>query len=106
MLAAAPPDRERFPSLFHLALEILSSNRDLPPLLSEHVRMVVAQALDIAADPASVTAATLAEFIQLALAVRSSEQLRLAIEPAQTTQIDAARANEILSAERNFASAN
>ena len=102
MLAAASPARERFPALFHLALEILSSERDLPPELSKHLKAVVSQALKVAADPASVGEDTLAESIQLALEIRNSEQLRSAIEPAAQHSMNAENAKRILSMERNL----
>ena len=100
MLAAASPARERLPALFHLTLEILSSERDLPPELFKHLQQVVSQALKVAADPASVGEDTLAESIQLALEIRNSEQLRSAIEAAQHDSIDAEHAKRILSMER------
>jgi hypothetical protein len=100
MLAAASPAGENFPALFHLALEILSTDRALPPELSKHLQAVVTQALSVAADPTSVAGDTLAESIQLALKIRNSDQLRSAIEPARQNSIDAEHAKRILSMER------
>ncbi len=105
MLAAAAPSPERFPALFHLDLEILSSEGELPEELSRHLQSVATQALAISADPTSASADTLAEAIQLALAMRSSKQLQSAVETASYKPIDSEDAKRILKVERAFETA-
>lgn len=105
MLAAASPEREKFPYLFHLALELVSAGKDLPEPLSKHMELVSRQAMDVLMNPAAVSANTLPEAIQLALQLRSSEQLRRAFPP-DLTGFTAVAARRLLSLEQNRAASH
>ncbi|MER9075542.1 hypothetical protein NKH80_22495 [Mesorhizobium sp. M0904] len=105
MLAAASPEREKFPSLFHLALELLSMNKELPEPLSRHMELVSRQALEVLVNPATVSANTLPEAIQLALQLRSSDRLRRAFNP-DLHRLTAAQARNLLSLEQNRAASH
>ncbi len=103
MLAAASPERERFPPLFQLALQVLSARGELPAQLAQHLETVIVQALEIAGDPQKVSPSTLPEAIQLALEIRGNDQLRAAIEPSRTAYMTVDAAKSILALERNLA---
>jgi hypothetical protein len=104
MLAATSIDREQSSAPFHVALQILSSERNLPEKLSAHLRTVLLQALDIVRDPDNIDATTLPEAIQLALDLQQSNELRAAVELfAGGDNLSPSTAKDILSAERRFA---
>lgn len=105
MLAAASPEREKFPYLFHLALELVSAGKDLPAPLSKHMELVSRQAMDVLMNPSMVTANTLPEAIQLALQLRSSEQLRKAFPP-DLSALTAVAAQTLLALEQNRAASH
>jgi hypothetical protein len=101
MLAATSPERDRFPTLFHLALQIVSARRRLPDPLSHHLTAVIAQAWDIISNPNAISKDTAPEAIQLALRLRESERLRSAMEPARG-HMTAEVAERLLAMEREF----
>lgn len=104
MLAAASVDRDQSAAPFHVALQILSSERSLPAKLSAYMQTVLVQAIGIARDPNTIDATTLPEAIQLALDLQQSHELRTAVERvAQGDNLSPGTAKEILAAERRFA---
>jgi hypothetical protein len=105
MLKAASIDRDRFPSLFQLSLQILSGGRPLPSQLSSHLRRVVTEAVQIAADPSAITKDTLPAAIQLALDIRRSVDVRNVVDQTPDGGITPQGARDILTAERRLAAA-
>ena len=106
MLAAASQERNGFPSLFHLALQIVSANRELPEQLSQHLKSVISEALKIAENPNLIARDTLSESIQLALQVKLSAELKSAIQPVLTSIITPNAAKNILELEREIETAS
>jgi len=103
MLAATTLDGDQNPTPFVVALRILSNNRSLPEKLSAYLTDVFTQALQVLADPESITPQTLPEAIKLAVDLRESASLRDALASAGTDTISAKVAQEILTSERRFA---
>lgn len=79
VFTAASAERDRFPALFQLALQIISEERELPEELSDHLKRVVEQAMQIDSNPAAISAQTMPDAIQLALDFKRSKRIRDAI---------------------------
>jgi hypothetical protein len=104
MLAATSVERDQSAAPFHVALQILSNERNLPAKLSAYMRTVLLQAVGIVRDPSTISAATLPEAIQLALDLQQSNELRTAVElVAEGKNLSPGTAKDILAAERRFA---
>lgn len=104
MLAATSIDRNQSAAPFHVALQILSGERNLPAKLSAYMRTVLVQAIGIVRDPGTIDAKTLPEAIQLALELQQSSELRNAVELAAAgDDLSPGTAKNILAAERRFA---
>lgn len=105
MLAAAPPEREIYPSLLHLALEILSADGQLPTQLSAHLTSVFDQASVIVKSPNSVDEHTHPEAIELALEAAQSAKLMAVLNQGWDPKMTSEAAKELLALERRHASA-
>lgn len=104
MLAATSNNPNNAPESFHVALRILSDERSLPETLSNYLREVISQAVNIIDDPASIDEHTLPEAIQLAVDLQQSTDLRASLGAVgQHQTISPAVAKGILEAERRFA---
>lgn len=105
MLAAASPARDGLPALFQLALQIVSSGRELPRNLDDHLRIVIAQALDVIADPKGIGAETLPEALELAIDIGRSNELREAVQSTRSDHMTQTIAQNILALERKLEAA-
>jgi hypothetical protein len=104
MLAATSMDRNQSAAPFHVALQILSGERNLPEKLSAYMKTVLLQAIGIVRDPSTINATTLPEAIQLALDLQESTELLNAVElDAKGDNLSPGTAKNILAAERRFA---
>ena len=102
MLTAAS-NRDGFPALFQLALEIVSQERHLPAGLQEHLERVVEEALAIVADPSIIQQNTMPEAIQLAMDLRRSNRLKSELLELQHHPSSPVAARSILRLERKLA---
>jgi hypothetical protein len=105
VFTAASAERDRFPALFQLALQIISEERELPDELSDHLKRVIQQAIQIYYDPAVISAQTMPDAIQLALDFKRSKRIREAIAANADAPVSSNTAKSILALERKFASA-
>src|SRR5689334_11263612 len=99
MLAATLPESSPYPHLFHLALELISANRQLPDPLARHFEDVARQAMGLLDNPKTVDRYTLPEAVELAVQLQKSERLRSALF-AGGKSISADQARSLLALEQ------
>lgn len=107
MLAAVPAEQARILEMFNLALAMASSaQRNIPAPLASYFDKVLAQARQLLIAPDAIQDAVLPEAIQLALEIRSDEDIRSAMQQVSSiTQISPEQAKQALaSLERAVAS--
>jgi hypothetical protein len=106
MLAATSVERDQTTAPLHVALQILSNERNLPEKLAAYLSAVLSQAISIVRDPGTISSATLPDAIQLALDLQQSSDLRAAVEKVvEGNSLSPSTAKNILEAERRFAPA-